>query len=268
MLKTFKAILIQTIDLCNRSCAFCPNKYDLRKSGAKMTTEVFEKVLADLHSMHYCGRISPYLMNEPLLDSRIFDMIARIRELFPENVVSLNTNGDALMASTSVSERLVGSGVDAVLISCYDQEAEFERLSKFVRDLASRFPKVLLDDYGSPVRIRERNGRMNLRVRWVPEALPSFWNRGGNAPNPVPTHSMAAIGECRFPRRKMYINYKGEAVLCCSDWRFEVVLGNVRDATLAQIWRGREYKRIRELHRGGRAGDIPLCRACNRIARS
>ena len=78
-----RGIQIQTIDFCNRSCDFCPNRDGLRKTGALMEERTLDAVLDQLAAMEYHGRISPYLMNEPLLDDRIFEIIARIRARFP-----------------------------------------------------------------------------------------------------------------------------------------------------------------------------------------
>jgi radical SAM protein with 4Fe4S-binding SPASM domain len=63
----------------------------------------------------------------------------------------------------------------------------------------------------------------------------------------------------------MYVNYRGEAVLCCNDWRAEVVMGDTAQATLAEIWMNDKYQRYRHnLQQKNRA--MPLCDTCDYMA--
>jgi radical SAM protein with 4Fe4S-binding SPASM domain len=60
----------------------------------------------------------------------------------------------------------------------------------------------------------------------------------------------------------MYVNYRGEAILCCNDWRFTVVMGDTASATLADIWRNEQYQRYRHhLQQKNRA--MALCSTCD-----
>jgi radical SAM protein with 4Fe4S-binding SPASM domain len=61
----------------------------------------------------------------------------------------------------------------------------------------------------------------------------------------------------------MYILASGDVVLCCMDWRRQVVLGNAGRQSLRNIWNGESYRRIRRLHIEGRDGEISLCRRCS-----
>jgi radical SAM protein with 4Fe4S-binding SPASM domain len=262
--RLFRAIQVQTIDLCNRSCSFCPNRSDMRKTGALMDLEVFEKVLADLKALHYRGRFSPYLMNEPLLDSRIYDWTARARAALPRCLILLSTNGDPLLASESAAEKLVNCGVDAVHINCYDaDESAFAALQGLVGDMAARFPQVLVHETASMARLNGPNGRVNVSLRWMPAAGTVFWNRGGHVPDVAPSATRSREHQCSFPWKQMYVNHLGEAVICCSDWAFEVVLGNVMETSLGEIWKNDDYRRVRRLHSRNKLDEIPLCARCN-----
>ena len=60
----------------------------------------------------------------------------------------------------------------------------------------------------------------------------------------------------------MYINVRGEAVLCCNDWRFEVIMGDTAETSLAEIWTNAKYQAYRRaLQRHNRA--MPLCASCD-----
>ena len=259
-----RGIQIQTIDFCNRSCDFCPNRDGLRKTGELMEQRTLEAILDQLAAMKYHGRISPYLMNEPLLDERIFDVIARIRERFPDNIIFINTNGDRLLAD-DVRTRLVQSTIDGVHVNVYGDRKEYEQKERILRDLAEQDEHVLLRQSVNLHRMPERNGKVNFKLRWMAEAPMRFWNRAGNISGVAPAGHEAKRHRCRLPFRQMYINYRGDAVLCCSDWKFEVIMGNVHEHTLEEIWNNKIYQKYRTMHERRRGKEMPLCCSCNRI---
>ena len=94
----FTRIQIQTVSWCNRSCAFCPSgKFPVPKTF--MALDVYQRIIEQLHDLRFAGRISPYLMNESLLDKRLPELIAFTRERCPDSWIAINTNGDALSVS-------------------------------------------------------------------------------------------------------------------------------------------------------------------------
>jgi radical SAM protein with 4Fe4S-binding SPASM domain len=59
-----------------------------------MSEECFNEIIRDLKSINYKGEIHPYFRNEPGCDPDIYDKVYRLREEFPENIISVHTNGD------------------------------------------------------------------------------------------------------------------------------------------------------------------------------
>lgn len=262
-----KAIQFQTIDMCNRSCDFCPNKIGLRKTGAYMTDFVFFRILERLREINFKGRISPYLMNEPLLDARLPAWIQTIRRNFPKNIIFINSNGDAIL-SQSMRDRLADSGLDGIQLNCYDSEDEFKNKVEIVEHWAKEDSRIFVHYSGSLRRMNKRNGKVNVRVKYVSELLPSFWNRAGHIPLVIPSVKYGGLGKCSFLFEQMYINHLGQAILCCSDYKFEVVLGSVVDASLSAIWNGQDYRKYRTSHENSDYNSLLLCRSCNRVTTS
>jgi hypothetical protein len=82
-------------------------------------------------------------------------------------------------------------------------------------------------------------------------------NRAGNVPDAPRLTEPLALG-CERPFQQMYINYLGEAVLCCNDWRFEVVMGDTAESSLLEIWANDKNRAYREkLQRRNR--NMTLC---------
>ncbi len=128
----FTRIQIQTVSWCNRSCAFCPSgKFPVDK--VFMPAEIYHRLIDQLQAVHYAGRISPYLMNESLLDKRLPELLAYTRAHCPESWIAINTNGDAL--SEALLERLFDAGLNSLDVNAYDSPAQH---TKHV-ELATRF---------------------------------------------------------------------------------------------------------------------------------
>ena len=61
-----------------------------------MNWQTIERIVGNLRDLDYRGRISWFWINEPLMDSRILDMISYTRWECPNAFISLVTNGDLL----------------------------------------------------------------------------------------------------------------------------------------------------------------------------
>ncbi len=266
----FTRIQIQTVSWCNRSCAFCPSgKFPVGKTF--MPLDVYHRVIDQLHALDFCGRISPYLMNESLLDKRLPDLIAYARQQCPESWIAINTNGDAV--SASLIERLFDTGLNCMDINAYDDVAQYESflaLAEQRRRPACRYPT---DEWLSGSKFQgcgfapshqtlalpgyERLGTPLSR----PSRCVGFAQPGRQCPRRHPVGRATGHG-CERPFRQMYINHRGEAVLCCNDWRFEVVMGDTAEAFLDEIWNNGKYRTYREhLQRDDR--HLPLCASCD-----
>jgi len=269
----FTRIQIQTVSWCNRSCAFCPSgKFPVDK--VFMLIDVYHRIITQLQALNYAGRISPYLMNESLLDRRLPDLIAYTREHCPESWIAINTNGDAL--SEKLLERLFAAGLNSLDVNAYDNPAQHaEHVALATRFVARRGDIMFRTTYSNPFfqgdNIPRRTKLLNCRdmSSWEPRflaklATPDLQNRSGNVPGSRQMTEPLPLG-CPRPWQQMYVNYRGEAVLCCNDWRFEVIMGDTAQATLGEIWVNDKYQRCRRnLQQKNRA--MPLCVTCDYMA--
>lgn len=83
-------------------------------------------------------------------------------------------------------------------------------------------------------------------------------NRGGNS-----DINGEVGGFCDRPFVQMYINALGQAILCCSDYKFEVVMGDVNKDSLNKIWNNKKYKEYRKALKTGSRKGLKLCELCN-----
>lgn len=82
------------------------------------------------------------------------------------------------------------------------------------------------------------------------DALTEFY-----AENPRPTRN------CRASSRSLVIKPDGSVVFCPDEWIDDYVLGNIREASVVDLWRGARAKRFRTVIQ--REGTFPGCRRCS-----
>ena len=93
----FSSVQIETINRCNGSCSFCPvNKNQPQRPYAKMTEELFKKIVDDLASIGYKDTLTLHCNNEPFLDDRIIEFAKYARGKLPNAYISIWTNGSLL----------------------------------------------------------------------------------------------------------------------------------------------------------------------------
>lgn len=240
MQKLFRAILVETRNLCNRDCWFC--KFGQERQDAaivQMDWGTIRRILENLRALQYGGRISWYNINEPLLDKRMPEILKLTRELCPHAFVSFATNGDLL--DEAVYDRLKQNGLDALGVSIYD-DMTYEKVRRF----ADR-RMVLIDMRGAKPGLLENRGGGVRQERIVFEAYRSrFENRS-----------------CERPSEMMVVDPQGRVVLCCADMYGDAVMGDVRLQTLEEIWNGERFAHYRKMLREEGRRNLPLCKDCS-----
>lgn len=118
----FRIVEIETINRCNGKCAFCPvNVTEPQRKYAKMSDELFYKIIDELSAINYDGMISLYSNNEPLLDERIISFANYAREKVQSAFINLATNG-SLLTIEKVNE--LYAPLDACTIDNYSDNNE------------------------------------------------------------------------------------------------------------------------------------------------
>lgn len=198
-----------------------------------MPDDLLKKIADNLRDLDYQGRLSPFGINEPLLDSRMPDIVRLFRGQCRDAFISLASNGDLL--TREIYHALMAAGLDGLGVSVYE-DSGWQRLEPY-----SRYPKVQLLDL--------------RQVDW-------FENRGGEVKrgkfNPV------SKLPCIRPFEMLVIRPTGDVVLCCSDMYCDVVMGNVAHQRLEEIWFSNKFRYYRNklASKTARIG-LKLCENCS-----
>ena len=249
--RLFSWVEIETINRCNSTCSFCP--VNLRvdpRPLATMSDALYTRIIDDLNALGYAGKLALHSNNEPLLDERIVERVHYARSRCPQAYLFLYTNGTRL--DTDLAWRLIEAGIDLIRIDNYS-----DRL-KLHRNL-----RQLVDDFRHPP-YAEHACRIRIVIRRLNEVLS---NRGGTAPNKSPqqdhSYRYYQAASCRYPFHQLVIRPDGKVSLCGNDPYGQVTLGDAARQSLAEIWHGEDYRRLRaELSMNGRR-NLPVCNTCD-----
>ena len=264
----FNQIQIQTIEFCNLKCDFCPNHYliwdrlDNKKKGIPhkaMSIENYTKIVRNLADLNFTGRISPYLMNEPLMDKdRMVEIIGITRENLPESPIKINTNGTGL--TTKLLSDMIDAGLTSIQVDDYFDDKYAERLYKQLKPFEGVNGKcfITLNSNYNVNQVKKRNQDVT-----EPHFGPfTYWNRAGltnvNPDMPVPQK------DCVWPTNHMVIKHDGDVLLCCCDWEYKVVHGNVFTDRIEEVWTNASFQHYRDTLKQGRRDKLRMCRKCNK----
>lgn len=241
----FNKIFIETISYCNNDCAFCPAsaKAGRKHPGHFMPEELYLKLMNELAALDYKGSVAFHGNNEPLLDLRLASWIKTARQFLKDNFFYLYTNG--LLINTDLAERLFASGLNRIIINNYNDS---HALMPSVREIIDNAPRG--------------KGEVIINYRMKREYL---GNRAGESLNAKfrlkkPIHVI-----CLRPLSEIVVGYDGTVPLCCADGAWKVVMGNVRERTLRDIWFSDFFKNTRKSLLRGDRNSTEICRVCDAL---
>ena len=234
---------------CNRTCSFCPRShpgFEDKKEFIK--NDLHLKLCNELNEVNYTGTIRYSGFVEPLLDKNIYNLISMARKLMPNCNIELVTNGDPL--NMSRLKKLFLNGLNKILISSYDGKEETEKL----KDLC--------------LTARLKEDQYIIRHRYLSEDQDfgiTLSNRAGlmeNAEYKIKPLERALKNPCYIPSYTFFLDYQGDVLMCPHDWGKKVILGNLNNKKMIDIWFSEKSVRIRKMLNNSNRNFSP-CNVCD-----
>lgn len=246
----FSSIEFSINALCTRRCVFCPrvDEKAFPNINSHLSLDLFKKIMDDLASINYIGRVSISGFGEPLLTKNIHEYIAYAKKKCPGALFEIVTNGDVL--TDDVFKRLFDAGLDCLKISLYGGPHQIPKFEKMMKDHGLTEKEVLIrkrylppeKNYG--LTISNRAGAItleNINVKPLDEPL--------NRP-------------CYLPLYDMIIDYDGLVVICSNDWFKEAVVGDLNKESIIDVWKSDAFNAIRRKLVNNNRNCIP-CKKCD-----
>ena len=236
-------IELSIIDVCNRSCSFCP-KSDPKvapNTYQRMQISLINKLTEELKEIDYKGSVVLCGYGEPMLHKEINLICKKLSESAYVEVV---TNGDTL-TSKQINE-LYKNNVNKLLVSMYDGKHQIEKFNKLIKK--SNVPKDFVI----------------LRDRWYDEKS-DYGLKLTNRTGTVSIGDQEEIGKykkCFYPSYQFLIDWNGDIFLCPQDWQRRVTMGNMMQEHTFDIWTNKIMTKFRKNLINGKRDNSP-CSLCN-----
>lgn len=261
-LKNPLVIHIETTNICNFKCTFCPESnetYEQKSGGYKsMSYDTFKSIADDIQKAF--GEVSVlrlWIMGEPLLNKSIFKMIRYAKEKSIAKKIEMTTNGSLLNKYNR--ENLVSSGLDLCKISIYGKDKEeMKRISQTnvtpdhvlncIKELS-----ILIKSSESSMKtmaktIASHDDKIAVRYMQKIEEYVNYIEINGIHSWTSKKDTFSSQEEvqnisiekkvCAFPFYTMAIHADGNVSPCCVDWKKDEVLGNINETNIGNIWNG------------------------------
>jgi MoaA/NifB/PqqE/SkfB family radical SAM enzyme len=261
-------VQIESTNLCNAKCVFCPRD-DMERRQGIMDMALFQKVADECASLGI-GHIRMHNYGEAFMDRQLVEKVRYAKRLgIPE--VGLISNGSLI--TEAAARGMVDAGLDAINISVdaagkdvfertrlglnYDKViANVERLIRIRDEAGKRRPKLIL----SFVRQNNSSEEQTFIEHWKARAdkihITDLHNWAGTL-----NHESDVNFPCYRPWLTFTVLWDGRVSLCCADFDGREILGDLRTHSIRDIWNSEPYRAARRAHldHGGPA----VCQSCD-----
>ena len=244
-LSSLLTVEVNTTELCNRTCVFCPrhDRSVYPNRNLNMSIATANAIADNLSIDNYKGKISYSGFSENLLNKNFAEIIKVLKDKLPETTAECNTNGDRL--TPQYAKELFDSGLDLLYINLYDGIDQIEKFDVIMKDIDKSKYKYRAHysqaDYG--LNINNRGGS----ITWLGLDEESVDKLKGQP--------------CHYPFYKMFVDWDGEVIFCANDWQKERKVGNLAKHRLRDVWLGEELNVIRKRLIKGDRSESP-CNKC------
>lgn len=249
-LDSILTIEINTTELCNRTCVFCP-RHDpavFPNRNLHLTIKGAETIAEELAENDYGGKISFSGFGENLLNPDFVEIVKTFRTALPYATLECNTNGDKL-TDKYLRDLIHYAGLDLIYINLYDGPEQMEHFDSIIL-----WAEIRPDQY-------------KFRMHWG-----DFEKHGLILNNRSGVIDWVGIEEtditklqgkpCHYPFYKMFVDWNGDVLFCSNDWGREHVVGNLLQQSLHDVWFSKPMAKIRRRLIKGDRSQSP-CNKCS-----
>lgn len=272
-----REVAIETMAVCNAACVFCPYP-NMERKGDKMSDALIDKILRDLEdiprSLPFI--ISPFKVNDPLLDVRLFDILERCNERLPNAALRLFTNGSPLTEKHLHRLRSI-RGVEHLWISLNHHVPErYQEIMKLpwkrtIEKLELVHRMKAASGFDLPVlvsRVCDGSADDQAFVDFLRDKFPLFqaalvpqseWL--GQVEGLLGSNKIQPVGCGRW--FELSIAATGQVAFCCMDGKVEYPVGDTATTHVLDIYNSPGYRMYREKF-ATRLDGTP-CRVCTNL---
>jgi len=292
-LKTPFIINVDPSDKCNFKCKFCPtgNRELMRRTNGRnfgnMDFKLFKKIINDICEFDEPIKVLRlYKDGEPLLNPYFADMVSYAKEKNCCKRVDTTTNASLL--TKDKSKDIIDAGLNRINISIeginaeqylnfsdykidfdklvenikffYEHKKQCEMIIKINGDILSQTDKDLFYKIFGDL-------ADGVYIESIMSCWPEFELNGVDANKNVGIYSqeIKEVMVCPYVFYSFSINSDGLASLCFLDWSRKLLIGNVNETSVLEIWNGKNIRAYQKMFLMKKRKEHLLCRECGQM---
>lgn len=261
-MKKFKRIYIETTNVCNLDCSFCPKT---KREKKFMSSSEFEEILTKIKI--HTDYIYLHLMGEPLLNTKVEEFLL----IADKNNIKVNITTNGTLLSKNKNKIIKSNSVRQINISLHSFEANeesftfeeyFEEILKVILEINKKTNIIIA------IRLWNLNGDKTIGKNKLNNQILTLMKRYFNiediyldGKNKIkdriylnlaekfdwPDENISTIlekGFCYGLRDHLGILVDGTVVPCCLDSEGSIKLGNIFSSSLEDILNSNRAKNI------------------------
>jgi radical SAM protein with 4Fe4S-binding SPASM domain len=266
---------IEPTSICNYRCVFCyqtDSEFTLPRNGhmGMMDLDLFKRIVDQAEGA--CEAVTLASRGEPFLCRDIKKMLAYMQGKF----LALKINTNAWYLDEQKAHTILQSGVNTLVFSAdaaseplYSQLRVNGKLERILANI-EKFQNIRSRDYPDSKVITRVSG-----VRYsADQNLDEMERLWGNLVDQVafvdynpwentyqrPVNDV--ITPCSDLWRRMFVWYDGTVNPCDVDYKSSLAVGNVKQDSLSELWKGEKYSAYRRAHLTRQRSTVNPCNRC------
>jgi MoaA/NifB/PqqE/SkfB family radical SAM enzyme len=261
-------VQIESTNICNAKCVFCPRDDMARKQGI-MDMALFRRI-ADECAALGITHVRMHNYGEAFIDRQL---VEKVRYAKQAGIAEVGLISNGSLITEDVARAMIEAGLDAINISLdaagkevfertrvglkYDKViAAIERILRLRDELGRARPKLILSF------VRQNNSEEE-------RAFIERWRTRADKVHVTDLHNWAgtlhAESNVTFPCYRQWLTFTvlwdGRVSLCCADFDGREILGDLRSSTITDVWNNERYRAVRRAHLDH--GGPSICQSCD-----
>jgi MoaA/NifB/PqqE/SkfB family radical SAM enzyme len=264
---TPRNIMLGLTNTCNHRCVFCPHE-KLKRKTAVLDPDLISRVITQAYDLGV-REIGLYLDDEPFMSKHLEDS-AKLAKSAGYEYIYCTTNGS--LATPERVSRLYENGLDSIKFSVnagdrdtYAKTHGHDHFDTVISNIkaADRLRKESGKNVGlflSFVEYSQNAGQLGLLKRLLGDSIDEYHTLTASDVY-FDENESAKMGmkkyvyeKCDMLFNRIHVTGEGLVSACCGDFSLKLIMGDLRERPLKDIWFGEAFRRLRRWHL---EGDIP-----------
>ncbi len=261
-------VQIESTNLCNAKCVFCPRDEMHRRQGV-MDFDLYRKVVDEAAALGIT-HVREHNYGEPFLDKQL---VEKVRYAKSKGIKEVGMISNGSLITEDIARGMIEAGLDAINISVDASGKEVFEATRVHLDY-----DAVIDNIRTLARLKKEYGRTHpkLILSFVrqnnsadEQAFIAEWSKVADKIHITDLHNWAgtlnSTSNVRYPCYRLWLTFTvlwdGRVSMCCADFDGRHIFGDLRTQTIADVWNSPLYRAARKEHL--ESGGPGICRTCD-----